>query len=256
MTRRTARSARTGFISLLILLLECAPTTRVEGEAQPLAGRATQGAEEFRIARERMVREQIESRGVRDPRVLAALRKVERHRFVPEALHHLAYSDQPLPIGHGQTISQPYIVAYMTEALELKPSDRVLEIGTGSGYQAAILAELVGEVYSIEIVKPLAKESAERLQKLSYKNLKLRTGNGYRGWPEAAPFDAIIVTAAPPSIPSALLDQLAQGGRLVVPVGTMFQELIRVRRTPKGITQEELLPVRFVPMVGEKEAVK
>jgi protein-L-isoaspartate(D-aspartate) O-methyltransferase len=203
-----------------------------------------------------MVREQIESRGVRDPRVLAALRKVERHQFVPEALHHLAYSDQPLPIGHSQTISQPYIVAYMTEALELKPADRVLEIGTGSGYQAAILAELVREVYSIEIVEPLAKESAERLQRLSYKNIKLRTGNGYRGWPEAAPFDAIIATAAPPSIPTALIEQLSDGGRLVVPVGTMFQELIRVRRTAKGITQEELLPVRFVPMVGESEVVK
>lgn len=256
MTPCITRSSRIGLISLSILLLECAPTTRIEGEAQPFAGRAAQGEREFRSARERMVREQIESRGVRDPRVLAALRKVERHRFVPEALHHLAYSDQPLPIGHGQTISQPYIVAYMTEVLELKPSDRVLEIGTGSGYQAAILAELVGEVYSIEIVEPLAKESAERLQRLSYKNLKLRTGNGYRGWPEAAPFDAIMVTAAPPRIPAALLDQLAQGGRLVVPVGTMFQELIRVRRTPKGITQEELLPVRFVPMVGENEVVK
>jgi protein-L-isoaspartate(D-aspartate) O-methyltransferase len=256
MARRIARSARIGLICVSILLLECAPPTRVDGEAQPIAGRAAQVADEFRNARERMVREQIESRGVRDPRVLAALRKVERHRFVPEALHHLAYSDQPLPIGHGQTISQPYIVAYMTEALELKPSDRVLEIGTGSGYQAAVLAELCREIYSIEIVEPLAKESAARLQMLSYKNLKLRTGNGYRGWPEAAPFDAIIVTAAPPSIPSALVDQLAHGGRLVVPVGTMFQELMRVRRTPKGMVQEDLIPVRFVPMVGENEMEK
>ena len=256
MACRIARSARMGLIAAVILLQECAPSTRVEGEAQPALGRPTQGAEDFRSARERMVREQIESRGVRDPRVLVALRKVERHLFVPEALHHRAYSDQPLPIGHSQTISQPYIVAYMTEALELKPSDRVLEIGTGSGYQAAILAELVREVYSIEIVEPLAKESAERLKRLSYKNIKLRTGNGYRGWPEAAPFDAIIVTAAPPSIPAALIEQLAEGGRLVVPVGTMFQELIRVRRTPKGMTQEDLLPVRFVPMVGGSEVVK
>jgi protein-L-isoaspartate(D-aspartate) O-methyltransferase len=210
----------------------------------------------FGPARERMVREQIEARGVRDARVLAAMRKVERHRFVPEALRRLAYADQPLPIGHGQTISQPYIVAYMTEALELKPTDRVLEIGTGSGYQAAILAELAREVYSIEIVEPLAKEAAERLATFAYKNLALRIGNGYRGWPEAAPFDAILVTAAPPRIPPALIDQLAEGGRLVAPVGTFFQELVRVRKTPKGVVKEDLIPVRFVPMVGETDATK
>jgi protein-L-isoaspartate(D-aspartate) O-methyltransferase len=200
-----------------------------------------------------MVREQIEDRGVRNAQVLAAMRKVERHRFVPGPMLPYAYTDQPLSIGHRQTISQPYIVAFMTEALELKPQDRVLEIGTGSGYQAAVLAELVREVYSIEIVEPLAKEAADRLKQLGYSNLKLRTGDGYRGWPEAAPFDAIIVTAAPDHIPPALIDQLAEGGRLVVPVGRMFQELVRVRRTPKGIRQEELLPVRFVPMVGEAE---
>jgi protein-L-isoaspartate(D-aspartate) O-methyltransferase len=144
----------------------------------------------------------------------------------------------------------------MTEALELKPSDRVLEIGTGSGYQAAVLAELVREVYSIEIVEPLARDAKERLRQLAYRNIRLRTGNGYRGWPEAAPFDAIMVTAAPERIPSVLVDQLAPGGCLVAPVGTMFQELIRVRRAPEGIKHETLIPVRFVPMVGESESVK
>ncbi len=248
MTRRLDHPAKVGLAVLSALVLNCAPEPRAESPSL--------ATPDFSAAHERMVREQIESRGVRDARVLAAMRKVERHRFVPEALHHLAYSDQPLPIGHGQTISQPYIVAVMTEALELKPSDRVLEIGTGSGYQAAVLAELCREVYSIEIVEPLAKEAADRLLQLGYKNLKLRVGNGYRGWPEAAPFDAIIVTAAPPSLPQVLVDQLGEAGRLVAPVGTRFQELIRVRRTPKGIVQEDLIPVRFVPMVGEDQAVK
>jgi len=206
-----------------------------------------------RAARESMVREQIAARGVRDTRVLAAMRKVPRHLFVPAEMVPSAYADQPLPIGHGQTISQPYIVGFMTEALELKPRDRVLEIGTGSGYQAAVLAELAAEVFSIEIVEPLGKEVALRLRDLGYSRIKLRIGDGYRGWPEAAPFDAIIVTAAPDHIPPALVDQLAPGGRLVLPVGRFFQQLVRVRRTPGGIKQEELLPVRFVPMVGEAE---
>ena len=206
-----------------------------------------------RAARESMVHEQIAARGVRDARVLAAMRKVPRHLFVPAEMVPSAYADQPLPIGHGQTISQPYIVGFMTEALELKPCDRVLEIGTGSGYQAAVLAELAAEVFSIEIVEPLGKEVALRLRDLGYSRIKLRIGDGYRGWPEAAPFDAIMVTAAPDHIPPALVDQLAPGGRLVLPVGRFFQELVRIRRTPQGIKQEELLPVRFVPMVGEAE---
>ena len=206
-----------------------------------------------RAARELIVREQIAARGVRDTRVLEVMRKVPRHLFVPAEMMPSAYADQPLPIGHGQTISQPYIVGFMTEALELKPRDRVLEIGTGSGYQAAVLAELAAEVYSIEIVEPLGKEVALRLRELGYSRIKLRIGDGYRGWPEAAPFDAIIVTAAPDHIPPALIDQLAPGGRLVLPVGRFFQQLVRVRRTPRGIKQEELLPVRFVPMVGEAE---
>jgi protein-L-isoaspartate(D-aspartate) O-methyltransferase len=200
-----------------------------------------------------MVREQIEDRGVRDKRVLVAMRKVPRHLYVPREMEPYAYADQPLPIGYGQTISQPYIVAFMTEALELKPQDRVLEIGTGSGYQAAVLAELVREVFSIEIVEPLGKESAARLKRLGYSNIQVRIGDGYRGWPQAAPFDAIIVTAAPDHVPPALVDQLREGGRMVLPVGRLFQDLIRIRRTAKGIKQETLLPVRFVPMVGEAE---
>ena len=208
---------------------------------------------ELREAREDMVRDQIEARGVRDPRVLKAMRTVPRHLFVPAEVLHYAYGDSPLPIGHGQTISQPYIVAFMSEALELKPTDRVLEIGTGSGYQAAILAHLTGEVYTIEIVEPLAKQAGERLQRLGYANIKLRVGDGFRGWPEAAPFDAIMVTAAPRDVPPPLVEQLREGGRLVVPVGRFFQELIRVRRTRQGTTKENLLPVRFVPMTGEAE---
>jgi protein-L-isoaspartate(D-aspartate) O-methyltransferase len=200
-----------------------------------------------------MVQEQIAARGVRDSRVLAAMKKVPRHAFVPEGLQSVAYSDQPLPIGHGQTISQPYVVAFMSEALELKAKDRVLEIGTGSGYQAAVLAELAREVYSIEIVEPLARQAEERLRRLGYTNVTLRVGDGYRGWPEAAPFDAIMVTAAPDHVPQPLVDQLREGGRLIVPVGRFSQDLVRIRRTDKGIKKEYLLPVRFVPMVGEAE---
>jgi protein-L-isoaspartate(D-aspartate) O-methyltransferase len=202
---------------------------------------------------ERMVRDQIAAREVRDPRVLAAMRKIRRHLFVPPEWQSRAYADEPLPIGHGQTISQPYIVAYMTEALELKPGDRVLEIGTGSGYQAAVLAELVHEVYSIEIVELLAKEAEARLQRLGYTNVHVRSGDGYRGWPEAAPFDAIMVTAAPDHVPAPLVEQLALNGRLILPVGRFFQDLIRIRRTSAGLKKETLLPVRFVPMTGESE---
>jgi protein-L-isoaspartate(D-aspartate) O-methyltransferase len=251
MRRRLPTSLQLGLLLVTLLWVECGPSATVS--SPPVAGQAGSGSDAYRAARERMVREQIEARGVRDARVLAAMRKVQRHLFVPEQMIPHAYTDQPLPIGHRQTISQPYIVAFMTEALQLKPQDRVLEIGTGSGYQAAVLAELVREVYSIEIVEPLAKEAEERLKQLGYSNLKLRVGDGYRGWPEAAPFDAIMVTAAPDHIPPALIDQLSEGGRLVVPVGRFHQELVRIRRTPKGIKQEELLPVRFVPMVGEAE---
>lgn len=204
-------------------------------------------------ARELMVQRQIVARGVRNLRVLQAMRRVPRHLFVPPAMQPYAYLDSPLTIGYEQTISQPYIVAFMTEALMLQPNDRVLEVGTGSGYQAAVLSVLVREVYSIEIVGPLATEAAERLRRLGYANVTVRSGDGYRGWPENAPFNAIMVTAAPDHVPQTLLDQLAPGGRLVVPVGNLFQTLVRIRHTAKGFNKENLLPVQFVPMTGEAE---
>jgi len=209
--------------------------------------------ESFEQARERMVSEQIEARGVHDSRVLAAMRRVPRHEFVPFEQRPYAYEDRPLPIGHGQTISQPYIVAVMSEALELDGSEKVLEIGTGSGYQAAVLAQLAAEVYTIEIVEPLASRARSDLKRLGFENLHVRAGDGYRGWPEAAPFDAIIVTAAPDHIPQPLVDQLAVGGRLVIPVGRMFQELVLLAKEAEGVRHEDLLAVRFVPMVGEAE---
>ncbi|MFZ0960278.1 MAG: protein-L-isoaspartate(D-aspartate) O-methyltransferase [Terriglobia bacterium] len=225
----------------------------------PQGGRSATGEElpradsaelpETREARERMVQEQIAARGIRDPRVLEAMRKVPRHRFVPPKMQPSAYEDSALPIGLGQTISQPYVVAFMTEALELQPQDRVLEIGTGSGYQAAVLSVLAREVYSLEILPQLGKEAEARLKEMGYANVRVRIGDGYRGWPEAAPFDAILVTAAPLDVPPALVAQLRPGGRMVVPVGRYEQDLIRLRRTAKGLERESLLPVRFVPMV-------
>ena len=203
----------------------------------------------FTAKRERMVTEQIAARGVNDARVLDAMRKVERHLFVPKELEAIAYADEPLPIGHGQTISQPYIVAYMTEAASLKPTDRVLEIGTGSGYQAAILAEIVKEVYTIEVSEALYQAAEKRLAGLGYKNVHFRTGDGYAGWPEEAPFDAVIITAAPPEIPEAVVEQLKAGGRMVVPVGDFFQELCLITKKESGFDRRSLLPVRFVPMV-------
>jgi protein-L-isoaspartate(D-aspartate) O-methyltransferase len=213
----------------------------------------TQDTDAHLKAREMMVEQQIAAREVRDQRVLDAMRKVPRHLFVPPGMQPYAYLDSPLPIGHHQTISQPYIVAFMTEALKLHPEDRVLEVGTGSGYQAAVLSVMVREVYSIEIVEPLAAEAAERLCRLGYANVTVRAGDGYRGWPDKAPFDAIMVTAAPDHVPKPLLHQLAPGGRLILPVGDQFQTLMRIRRTAKGFKREKLLPVRFVPMTGEAE---
>jgi len=215
--------------------------------------RANEPDDPWREARERMVREQIVARGVRAPRVLAALRAVPRHEFVPVEHRASAYEDEPLPIGEGQTISQPYVVAAMTEALALRGGERVLEIGTGSGYQAAILAELAREVYTIEIVKPLADSARERLARLGYRRVRVKHGDGWAGWPEAAPFDAIVVTAAPGRIPEALVAQLAVGGRMVLPIGDdEHQELLLVVREETGTRQERLMDVRFVPMTGDE----
>jgi len=198
-----------------------------------------------------MVESQLAKRGIRDEPVLEAMGSVPRDQFVPPHLKTEAYDDNPLPIGMGQTISQPYVVAFMTEALKLKPTDRVLEVGTGSGYQAAVLAKLAREVYSIEIVEPLAVSARKRLFDLGYQNIQVRTGDGYRGWPDKAPFDAIMVTAAPDHVPQPLIDQLAPGGRLVLPVGSWYQSVKRLTRTASGIKEEDLLPVQFVPMTGE-----
>ena len=202
-------------------------------------------------ARERMVSEQIEARDVHDDRTLAAMRKVARHLFVPPAVASEAYADHPLPIGHRQTISQPYIVGFMTEALGLKGGETVLEVGTGSGYQAAVLGEIAAKVYSIEIVEPLALEAKERLKRLGYANVEVRAGDGYAGWPEAAPFDAIMITAAAPRIPEPLKQQLKDGGRLIVPVGDDYQELVMVTRKGERFQEKKVLPVRFVPMTGK-----
>jgi protein-L-isoaspartate(D-aspartate) O-methyltransferase len=204
--------------------------------------------------RARMVETQIVARGVRDPKVLDAMRKVPRHLFVGEEDRSHAYEDHPLPIGGSQTISQPYIVALMTELLALPPRARVLEIGTGSGYQSAVLSEIASEVYSIEILPDLAKAAGDKLGELGYKNVTVRAGDGYRGWPEHAPFDGIIVTAAPQKIPEPLVDQLAPGGRMVIPVGGFFQELKVFTREKDGtISEKVIIPVRFVPMTGEVE---
>ena len=213
------------------------------------AGSGQQRAD-WELLRAEMVATQIRARGITNEAVLTAMRKVPRHLFVPPAVRPRAYDDSPLPIGHSQTISQPFIVAYMTEALELTRTDRVLEIGTGSGYQAAVIAELVDDVYTIDIVAPLARSAELTLQQLGYRNVRVRHGNGYLGWPEAAPFDKIIVTAAPREVPQAIIAQLAVGGLLIAPVGRDTQVLTLVRRTQSGLVTRTTLPVRFVPMVG------
>jgi protein-L-isoaspartate(D-aspartate) O-methyltransferase len=196
-----------------------------------------------------MVAEQIRARGVRDERVLEALERVPRECFIPEDLRHEAHRDYPVPIGHGQTISQPYIVGYMTEALRLEPQHRVLEIGTGCGYQTAVLAELAAEVFSIELIPELADRARETLQGLGYTNITVHVGDGYQGWPERAPFDRIIGAAAAPEVPGALVDQLADGGVLVMPIGAAYQELRVLRKLGTSVETLNTLPVRFVPMV-------
>jgi protein-L-isoaspartate(D-aspartate) O-methyltransferase len=209
---------------------------------------------EFAAQRQQMVQRQLVTRGIKDQRVLAAMAKVPREEFVTTESRAASYEDGPLPIGYAQTISQPYMVAFMTEQLRLKPSDRVLEVGTGSGYQAAILADLVSEVYSIEIIEPLAKNAETTLQRLGYKNVHLKIGDGYKGWPETAPFDAIIVTCAPDKVPQPLVDQLKDDGRMVIPVGDRFaQQLYLLEKKNGQLKQSATLPVRFVPMASEGE---
>ncbi len=211
--------------------------------------------DDYRDMREKMVESQMLARGIKNDSVLEAMRLVPRHLFVPPAFEALAYQDKPLPIGHGQTISQPYIVALMTELLRPEPGDTVLEIGTGSGYQAAVVSRLVRQVYSIEIVPSLAAEAAGRLDRLGYSNVEVRTGDGYKGWPEHAPFEGILVTAAPPEIPAALLAQLKRGGRMVAPIGKpgKVQNLLFIEKskTSDEIVGRNVIPVQFVPMVGE-----
>ncbi|MDH5720910.1 MAG: protein-L-isoaspartate(D-aspartate) O-methyltransferase [Spirochaetia bacterium] len=210
--------------------------------------------ETMELKRDIMVKRQLQARDIVNEDVLKAMQTVERHKFVPEEYQRSAYDDGPLPIGYRQTISQPYIVAYMTQALNPQKKDRVLEIGTGSGYQAAVLSVLVKEVYTIEIVEPLCEKTKELLKKEKYENIKVKCGDGYKGWPEAAPFDLIILTAAPSHIPQPLIDQLAPEGRLIAPVGSFYQELILLVKDETGkIKKEKLLPVRFVPMTGEAE---
>ncbi len=214
---------------------------------------AAPGTDPYALARQRMVAQQlvVPGRDITNARVLAVMDRVPRHEFVPESLRGDAYRDRPLPIGHGQTISQPYIVAYMTERLEPKPTDRVLEVGTGSGYQAAVLSRLVAEVYTIEIVNELAQRAAADLKRLGYTNVHVRAGDGYLGWAEAAPFDAVIVTCAPEKVPQPLVDQLKEGGRMIIPVGRIWeQELVLLRKKDGKLERHAVLPVSFVPMTG------
>jgi len=208
------------------------------------------------LARQRMVAGQLSgpARNITNALVLNAMGKVPRHEFVPERLRYRAYQDCPLPIGYDQTISQPYVVAFMTEQLEPKPTDHVLEIGTGSGYQAAVLAELVARVYTVEIIEDLARRAAADLKRLGYTNVSVRAGDGYKGWPEAAPFDAIIVTCAPEKVPPPLIKQLKHGGRMIIPVGPAWdQELVLLRKQGDRLEQHAVLPVRFVPMTGQSQ---
>jgi protein-L-isoaspartate(D-aspartate) O-methyltransferase len=226
-------------------------STSEAGELEAKAAQDANSEARWAVERAEMVRTQIATRDIRDQRVLEAMREVPRHRFVPLDYRNRAYVDRPLPIGLGQTISQPYIVAAMTELLRPKSTDRVLEIGTGSGYQAAVVSRLVAKVYSIEIVPELAERAAKTLAELGYANIEVSSGDGYRGIPSEAPFDGILVTAAPDEIPQPLIDQLAVGGRMVIPVGDFYQQLTVVEKTAQGIKKHSVFPVRFVPMTGE-----
>jgi protein-L-isoaspartate(D-aspartate) O-methyltransferase len=239
-----------------VALLIAGWLTSVSGRGSADHSLMTAESDSYAAARRRMVVEQLEDagRGITNRLVLAAMAKVPRHEFVPEALRSQAYEDHPLPIGHGQTISQPFIVAFMTERLNLRPSDRVLEIGTGSGYQAAVLAELAAQVYTVEIVEELADRAARDLRRLGYTNIHVRAGDGYQGWAEAAPFDGIVVTCAPERVPQPLIDQLREGGRVIIPIGPLWnQELELLEKRAGRLERHAVLPVRFVPMTGRAQ---
>lgn len=231
------------FLSGVMIMAGCASDTPTRSPD------ANQWAEN----RVRMVRMQIQARGVSDSYVLEAMATVPRHEFVPESIRDASYADSPLPIGEGQTISQPYIVALMSELLKVEPGAKVLEIGTGSGYQAAVLAAMGVDVFSIEIVEPLCERARQVFAQLQIERVEVRCGDGYRGWPEEAPFDGVIVTAAPDKVPEPLLEQLAIGGRMVIPVGPFYQDLKVITRTEDGFLEDSIIPVRFVPMTGEIE---
>ncbi len=242
---RALRPIRSLSLTLVVLLACPLMAAAIDPQAR--------GSDPFKDLRRDMVEQQIRRRQVSAPNVLKAMEEVPRHRFVPEHQQGSAYVDSPVPIGDGQTISQPYVVALMTELLELGEDSKVLEIGTGSGYQAAVLSRIAKQVYSIEIREGLGEQARSLLDDLGYDNVEVRIGDGYQGWPEAAPFDGIIVTAAPERIPQPLVDQLRLGGKLVIPVGRFLQELLVITRTEDGIQTREVAGVRFVPMIGEVE---
>ncbi len=233
---------------LLICLHSCAGERSLH-TPEILGENSHSGIDQFEIERQEMVEYQIRDRGIQDERVLAAMSKVPRHKFVELPWKDFAYRDRPLPIGHKQTISQPYIVAYMSETAEISPDAKVLEIGTGCGYQAAILGEIAKEVYSIEIIPELAARARQTLSQLGYENIQVKTGDGYQGWAEHAPYDAIIVTAAPEKIPQPLIEQLAANGKMVIPVGGWYQDIMVLTKTEDRIIKEKTIPVRFVPMI-------
>ncbi|MBD3182798.1 protein-L-isoaspartate(D-aspartate) O-methyltransferase [Candidatus Poribacteria bacterium] len=243
-------------VFLIFITISCAENKKQKSEIQKESRTTEKSPTEltqYTEERELMVKNQIIRRGVEDKLVLEAMKKVPRHKFVLDKYESQAYEDTALPIDENQTISQPYIVALMTELINLKGGEKVLEIGTGSGYQAAVLAEIAEEVYTIEIIDALAKKAEKLLMEMGYENIKVKSGDGYKGWPEYAPFDAVIVTAAPDHVPQPLVDQLKEGGRLVIPVGERFQELKLLVKTKEGIKEENVLPVRFVPMTGEAQ---
>ena len=253
---RRQQSARTSTVNILpcrrvptvlvlLFFISCSSLSlseRVSDNEEP--------SQNFKRQRQALV-DQLKAEGITNSEVLKAMLKVPRHEFVPESHRHYSYQNRPLPIGHDQTISQPFIVGYMTQAASIASGEKVLEIGTGSGYQAAVLAELAGQVYTIEIIPELAEGAKSVLGKLGYKNVHVKTGNGYEGWPEHAPFDAIVVTAAPDEVPQKLVDQLALRGKMVIPVGSTFQEMVIISRDESGVVERRTIPVRFVPMIGK-----